>query len=63
MRNPHSHDNVVITKEEYERLKRNSFELGCLNVGGVDNWQWHHESLKPFRKKYYPEDEDDASEE
>lgn len=37
---------VTITKEEYEDLKDSAFKLDCLESGGVDNWEWYHESLK-----------------
>jgi hypothetical protein len=63
MHNPHSRNNVVITKKEYEYLLQSDFKLQCLEEGGVDNWQWYFESLEPFRRKYYPEDYDDAPEE
>lgn len=61
MRNPHSPDNITITKKEYESLKQDEFKLQCLEDGGVDNWTWYSESLQPFFRKYYPEDYDDAS--
>lgn len=63
MRNPHSPNNVVITKKEHEALLKSEFKLQCLEEGGVDNWTWYSESLQPFFRKYYPEDYDDASEE
>jgi len=63
MRNPHSGNNVVITREEYRKLKMAQEQLRCLEAGGVDNWEWYGDSLRPFWKKYYPEDFDDASEE
>lgn len=30
---------------EVTQLKAASFELTCLHNGGVDNWEWYHESL------------------
>lgn len=63
MRNPHSASNVVITKVEYDKLKKSAHALRCLEAGGVDNWEWYSESLQPYYRKYYPEDYDDASQE
>jgi len=34
-----SEETVTISKQEYERLKEDSFWLGCLEAAGVDNWQ------------------------
>lgn len=43
---------VTISKKEYELLKRKEFKLECLDNGGVDNWEWYEESLKPYCQKY-----------
>lgn len=37
---------VTITRDEYEQLEKDSFELSCLDAGGVDNWEHYHESLR-----------------
>lgn len=47
---------VTITKEEYDRLIDDSFKLSCLDSGGVDNWEWYHESLK--QGGYFSEEEE-----
>lgn len=47
---------VTITKEEYERLLDDSFWRHCLEIGGVDNWEWYSESLNDGG--YYDEDEE-----
>ena len=43
---------VEISRSELEQLKKDSFALRCLENGGVDNWDWYSESLKPYHKKY-----------
>lgn len=37
---------ITITKKEYDSLLRADAELSALHAGGVDNWEWYHESLK-----------------
>jgi len=32
-------ETVTISKNEYERLLKDSNWLGCLEAAGVDNWQ------------------------
>lgn len=39
-------ETVTISKKEYEGLLRSEAELAALEAGGVDNWEWYHESLK-----------------
>lgn len=46
---------VWIKKSEYDELIKDSFKLQCLENGGVDNWTWYGDSLKPWFEKYYPE--------
>ena len=59
MSNDDIKETITITRKEYDSLKEDSFKLLCLEDGGVDNWDWYSESLKPYYKKYYPEDFDD----
>lgn len=39
-------ETVTITKEEYESLKDQAFQLSCLEAGGVDNWEYYSDSLR-----------------
>ncbi len=41
-------ENVTITREEYETLKRETAKLAALEAGGVDNWEWYGEALADF---------------
>ena len=49
----------TITKEEYDRLMKDSSDLAKLHAGGVDNWEWYDESLYGDEE----EEEDDEEEE
>jgi hypothetical protein len=57
MTNKQEEGEVTLTKERYEYYKRRDRMLQCLEEGGVDNWDWYSESLKPYFKEY-PEEED-----
>ena len=54
-----------LVKQRILDLEEQAFMLQCLENGGVDNWEWYSDSLKPYYKKYDPdmiydeEDEDD----
>ena len=48
-------ETITISTKLYKRLESDSFKLHCLENGGVDNWTWYGESLKPWRRKYFPE--------
>ncbi len=37
---------ITISKKRYESLLESEKELDCLHAGGVDNWEWYHESLQ-----------------
>lgn len=37
--------NITIKKQLLWELKVDSEELRRLNAGGVDNWEWHSESM------------------
>jgi hypothetical protein len=39
--------NVLVSKEKYEQLLKSECKLDMLEAGGVDNWSWYGESLKP----------------
>jgi hypothetical protein len=50
-------ETITISLKEYNSLKDDSFKLSCLEAGGVDNWEWYHESLQ--ENGYYTEEEDE----
>lgn len=37
---------VTLSEDRYKYLQRRDEELSALEAGGVDNWDWYHESLK-----------------
>jgi hypothetical protein len=37
---------VEISQERYDQLIRDQKELDALHAGGVDSWEWYHESLE-----------------
>lgn len=41
-----------ISAQELQRLNKADFKLGCLEAGGVDNWEWYSDSLDDFRERY-----------
>ena len=49
-------DSVEISKKRYEELLEAEKELNALHAGGVDNWEWYHESLK--EAGFFDEDEE-----
>lgn len=52
-------ETVTISKERYEELLDSESKLYYLAAGGVDNWEWYDESLKPYwAEKDGNEDED-----
>lgn len=52
-------ETVTISKKVYEALLRSKLELDALHSGGVDNWEWYHESLKDAGLLDDDEDEED----
>jgi len=42
----------MISKKEYEKLKRDQEKLEALEAGGVDNWEFYGEALKEWEAKY-----------
>lgn len=43
---------MKLTREIQQKLDK----LEALENGGVDNWEWYDEALKPYFKKYEKED-------
>lgn len=41
---------VGISKDKYIDLLNAEEQLGCLNAGGVDNWEWYEESLENYKE-------------
>jgi hypothetical protein len=37
---------ITISLKEYNSLLQDARILMALEAGGVDNWEWYHESLK-----------------
>ena len=44
--------NITISKKLYLQLQIDSETLTRLEAGGVDNWNWHDESLNPDNEPY-----------
>ena len=42
-------ETVTITKQEYERLEKDSVWLSCLEMAGVDNWGGIEEAMRMFK--------------
>lgn len=42
---------VSIALKEYLELLDRSEKLRCLEDGGVDNWTWYEEAMKPYWEK------------
>lgn len=42
---------VKISRKELERLQDRDYKLSCLEIGGVDNWEWYGESLSGYFKR------------
>lgn len=32
--------------------EKDAFHIECLEIGGVDNWEWYDDSLKPYWSEY-----------
>lgn len=52
-----SEETVTISKEEYLSLQDDQRWRAALEDGGVDNWDWYHESLK--QGGYFDDDEEE----
>lgn len=44
-------ETVTIPKSEYDRLRRDSIKLECLEGGGVDNWDWYGDAMAEYRAR------------
>lgn len=53
---PVGDDHVVITKVEYENLKRSDDFLDALEAAGVDNWEGYSQAWRFFDGIDDPED-------
>lgn len=42
---------VNIALKDYLELLDRSEKLRCLEEGGVDNWTWYEEAMKPYWEK------------
>lgn len=49
---------VIIPKNEFASLLRDSDKLRRLEYGGVDNWEWYSESLYSDEDSFYEEIQD-----
>lgn len=43
-------ETIVISKSEYETLKRAQLQLIALEQSGVDNWDWYGEAYSDYMK-------------
>lgn len=41
-----------ISRKELERLLTSDLTLTALNIGGVDNWDYHYDSQKEYMEEY-----------
>lgn len=49
---------IIIPKNEFASLLRDSDKLRRLEYGGVDNWEWYGESLYSDEDSFYEEIQD-----
>ena len=49
---------IIIPKNEFASLLRDSDKLRRLEYGGVDNWEWYSESLNDDEDPSYEEFQD-----
>lgn len=49
---------VTISLEEYEELLEESRFLNCLQINGVDNWEWYGEACSMFNEYKNKKEED-----
>ena len=45
-------DNIVLSKEEYEKLMKEIAFLRCLEMCGVDNWQGYSFAWEMMETEY-----------
>lgn len=57
-------ETITISKKQYDRLKKDSTWLGCLEAAGVDNWEGISEArrLRDGDAEDDEEDDDDDDE-
>ena len=51
-------DAIIIPKNEFASLLRDSDKLSRLEYGGVDNWEWYNEALNDEEDLSYDEIQD-----
>lgn len=44
-------ETVIISREEYDQLRRDSELLGCLEACGVDNWCGWDDAMEMFAEE------------
>ena len=49
---------IIIPKNEFASLLRDSDKLSRLEYGGVDNWEWYNEALNDEEDLSYDEIQD-----
>ena len=49
---------IIIPKNEFASLLRDSDKLRRLEYGGVENWEWYSESLYSDEDSFYEEIQD-----
>lgn len=42
---------VTITKAEYDQLLNDQKFLECLQMGGVDNWEWYGDAIEQCQEE------------
>lgn len=50
---------VLIEKDEYKSLLRDSYILAALEIGGVDNWSFYGEAINEYLREMKAENFDD----
>ena len=55
-------ETVVLSKKDYEELKKRAATLSALEAGGVDNWEWYSDSLNDHLPEEYKEKEESVEE-
>lgn len=51
-------DEFKISRKELERLLTSDLTLTALNIGGVDNWDYHYDSQNEYMEEYVENHED-----
>lgn len=45
------HETITILKAEYDRLRRDSIAIECLEGCGVDNWDWYGAAMEQYQAR------------